>query len=419
MHEKNHIYWENIKCEIDELVKKTTNKVINWRRDFHQYPELGNNEFRTAKIVANHLQSLGLQVQTGVAITGVVGILKGDLPGPVVALRADMDALPITEECNLSFSSKERVIYNGKEVGVMHACGHDVHTSTLMGVAEVLTSLKSKLHGTVKFIFQPAEESIADADIWGAAMMIEEGVLENPKPDAIFGMHVWPLELSSIAYKSGAFMASVDNFRIEIIGKGTHGAMPWDGVDPIVTASQIVMALQTVVSRNVAVNEGGAVVTIGSFNGGNRSNIIPEKVELLGTIRTFNEKAQSVIHKRIEEIVNNIAEANGAKATLSIKKIYPTTFNNTELTSKMAPVLEDVSVSVNSIYPVMAAEDFSFYQQKIPGLFFFLGILKPGTKAEEVEFNHSPRFFVDENAIPTGMKALSYLAVKYLVDHQK
>lgn len=411
--------WDKSKINIDDKINQIIEKVIEWRRDFHQYPELGNQEFRTAKKVANHLKALGLNVQTGVAKTGVVGILKGNLPGPVVALRADMDALPVSEECELPFASKVKTEFNGRKVGVMHACGHDVHTSNLMGVAEVLASMKSELQGTVKFIFQPAEEGVEDEDIWGAARMINEGVLENPKPDVIFGLHVWPLQLGKIAYSSGAFMASVDDFKIVIKGKGTHGAMPWDGIDPIVTGSQIVMALQTVLSRNVAVNEGGAVVTVASFNGGNRNNIIPEKVEMLGTIRTFNKKAQEIIHKRMEELVTGITEANGAKAKLSIRNKYPTTINNNELLKEMLPVLNQASETVEEIFPVMPAEDFSFYQQKIPGIYFFLGILPPGTKPNEVEVNHSPRFFVDENAIPTAMKALSYVTVKYLIDHQE
>ena len=411
--------WKNLKKEIDNKVEQTTTMAIEWRRDFHQHPELSNHEFRTAEIVAKHLKSLGLEVHTGVAKTGVIGILKGDLPGPVVALRADMDALPVTELCDLPFASKVKTEYNGKEVGVMHACGHDVHTAMLMGVAEILAAMKSELPGTVKFIFQPAEEGAFGEEIWGAELMIKEGALENPRPDAIFGMHIWPEETGSISYRAGAFMASVDNFHIEIEGKGTHGAMPWKGVDPIVTGSEIVMALQTIVSRNVAINEGGAVVTVGSFHGGTRNNIISDKAEMDGTIRTHNEKAREIIHQRIEELAINIAKANGATAKVTIEKLYPSTINNVELTNEMVPVLEQASNTVNEIFPVMPAEDFSFYQQKVPGMYFFLGVIPHGTNPDKIEANHSPRFYVDEAAIPTGMKAMSYLTVNYLINHSE
>lgn len=410
--------WDTFKKEIDSKVKQTTNQVVDWRRDIHQHPELSNQEYRTAGIVAKHLKSLGIEVQTNVAKTGVVGILKGEKPGPVVALRADMDALPVTELCELPFASKVKTEFNGKEVGVMHACGHDVHTATLMGVASVLASMKDELPGTVKFIFQPAEEGAFGEDSWGADLMVKEGVLENPAPDAIFGMHVWSEEAGTICYRAGAFMASVDNFHIEIEGRGTHGAVPWKGIDPIVTGSEIVTALQTIVSRNVAINEGGAVVTVGSFHGGNRANIVSDKAEMDGTIRTFNEKSREIIHRRIEELATSIAEANGATARVIIDKLYPSTINNGDLTSEAIPILQKASNNVKEIFPVMIAEDFSYYQQKVPGLFFFLGIIPPGTNPDEIEVNHSPRFYVDEKAIPTGMKALSYLAVNYLINHK-
>ena len=295
---------DQFKQSIDKEIEEIENVVVEWRRDFHQNPELSNQEYRTAKIVADHLKSLGMEVQTEVAKTGVVGVLKGGKPGPVVALRADMDALPVTEEVDLPFASKVKTTYNGQEVGVMHACGHDVHTSVLMGVAKILAGMKEDLPGTVKFIFQPAEEGAFGEECWGAELMIREGVLENPKPDAIFGMHIWPLPVGDIGYRAGAFMASVDDFKIIVEGRGTHGALPWQGVDPIVTASQIVMGLQTIVSRNVALNEGGAVVSIGSIHGGSRNNIISDDVEMLGTIRTHNEKAREIIHRKIVENSN-------------------------------------------------------------------------------------------------------------------
>ena len=409
--------WEQTKKLIDGHVDQVLHKVITWRRDIHAHPELGNQEFRTAALVAGHLRQLGLEVTTGVAKTGVVGLLKGAKPGSVVALRADMDALPVTELCDLPFASKARAVQDGVEVGVMHACGHDVHTSNLMGVAEVLSKMKDELPGTVKFIFQPAEESLANEKIWGAQLMVKEGVLENPKVDAIFGLHVWPFETGTITVCPGPLMASVDNFRITVYGKGTHGAVPWQGVDPIVAGANMVTALQSIVSRNVVLNEGGAVITVGSFHGGNRHNIISDKVEMEGTIRTHNENARKIIHKRLKELVQNTADAYGAGAQVEIDVIYPTTINNVELTQQMMPILAEASCKVNSMNPMMPSEDFSFYQQKVPGMYFFLGIVPPGTDYEKIEPNHSPRFMVDEEAIPYGMKALSYLAVKYLMDH--
>ena len=413
---------DQFKQSIDKEIEEIENVVVEWRRDFHQNPELSNQEYRTAKIVADHLKSLGMEVQTEVANTGVVGVLKGGKPGPVVALRADMDALPVTEEVDLPFASKVKTTYNGQEVGVMHACGHDVHTSVLMGVAKILAGMKEDLPGTVKFIFQPAEEGAFGEECWGAELMIREGVLENPKPDAIFGMHIWPLPVGDIGYRAGAFMASVDDFKIIVEGRGTHGALPWQGVDPIVTASQIVMGLQTIVSRNVALNEGGAVVSIGSIHGGSRNNIISDDVEMLGTIRTHNEKAREIIHRKIVEIATNIAEANGAKAKVVIDTLYPSTVNNQNLTLKMVPVLKEAAFAgknVREIYPVMPAEDFSYYQKEIPGMYFFLGYLEPGTNPNEIEANHSPRFLVDEKSIPAGMRAISYLALDYLFKNRE
>ncbi len=409
--------WEDLKAAIDNEASKIESSVIEWRRDFHQHPELSNQEFRTAGIVATHLKSLGFEVQTQVAKTGVVGILKGGKPGPVVALRADMDALPVTEELDLPFASKVKTTYNGQEVGVMHACGHDVHTSMLMGVAQILAKMKESLPGTIKFIFQPAEEGAFGEECWGAELMIREGILEDPKPDAIFGLHVWPVPVGEVGYCPGPFMASVDNLKIKVEGKGTHGAIPWQGVDPIVTGAQIVLGLQTIVSRNVALTEGGAVVTIGSFHGGARNNIISDDVEMLGTIRTHNEEARVLVHKKIEQLATNIAKANGAVAEVKIDKIYPSTINNPQLTQQMLPVLQQAAgkEKVKKVLPVMIAEDFSFYQREIPGMYFFLGILPPGTEPDKIEANHSPRFFVDENAIPVGLKALSYLAVDFLL----
>ncbi|MFA9391279.1 MAG: amidohydrolase [Prolixibacteraceae bacterium] len=411
--------WKEIKLLIDQHVDQTMDKVIAWRRDLHEHPELSNQEYRTAALVAEHLENLGMEVQTNVAKTGVVGLLIGALPGSVVALRADMDALPVTEACDLPFTSKVKAMYNGDEVGVMHACGHDVHTANLMGVAEVLSKMKDQLPGTVKFIFQPAEEGAEGVETWGAKQMVEEGVLHNPDVDAIFGLHVWPFETGTITLRSGALMASVDTFTIVVHGKGTHGALPWLGVDPIVTGAQIVNALQTIVSRNVALNEGGAVITVGSFHGGTRENIISERVEMMGTIRSHNEKARAIIHKRLPELVKNIAMANDAWAEVTIDTLYPSTVNHVDLTSEMLPVLKEAAHRVDDMFPMMPAEDFSYYQQKIPGMYFFLGITPKDTPPDQIEPNHSPRFMVDEAAIPSGMKALCYLTMKYLSDHKK
>lgn len=409
--------WEELKQHIEKQINSITPKVIEWRRHIHQNPELGNQEFNTANLVAEHLRSLGIDVKTGIAHTGVVGLLKGRYPGPAIALRADMDALPITEECDLPFASKVKAMHNGKETGVMHACGHDVHTANLMGVAKILSELTPYMHGAVKFIFQPAEESLENEETWGAKMMIEEGVLENPKVDAIFGLHVWPNETGTITLKPGPLMASVDNFQIKIKGQGTHGAMPWLGVDPIQVGSQIVVAMQSIVSRNIALNEGGAVITVGSFNSGNRHNVIPETATLSGTIRTHNEKARETIHQRIKELVELTAKAQGARAEVIIQPVYPTTINNVKLTNEMLPVLEQATPRLDTMFPMMPSEDFSYYLQKVPGFYFFLGIVPKGTAKEKIEANHSPRFLVDEDAIPTGMRALCYLAMHKLQKH--
>lgn len=410
--------FEKLREQIDRQAIMLEKDAIAWRHDIHQHPELGNQEVRTAKLVAAHLESLGMEVQTGVAVTGVVGVLKGSRPGPVVALRADMDALPVTEQTGLPFASMVRTEFNGQETGVMHACGHDMHTSILMGVAAILASMRDELPGTVKFIFQPAEESLNNMDTWGARQMIDEGVLEGPRPDVIFGLHTWVRETGVLAYRSGAFMASVDNFRIVVKGRGTHGAMPWDGRDPIVAASQIVVALQTLVSRNVNLTEGAAVVTVGSIHGGNRNNIIPDEVEMLGTIRTHNETARNLIHKRLTELVKTVAESAGTEAAVEITRLYPTTVNDPDITARSLPYLELAAgeKNVEEIFPVMPAEDFSYYLEEIPGMYFFLGVVEPGTPADKVEPNHSPRFRADDQAMITGMKALAYLTIGYMTE---
>jgi len=402
---------------LTQLADGLEKKVISWRRDIHQTPELGNREFQTSAKVAAHLQALGIQVQTNVAKTGVVGILKGGKPGPVVALRADMDALPVTERVDVPFKSTVMTEFNGQKTGVMHACGHDSHVAILMGVAEALAAVRSELKGTVKFIFQPAEEGAPAGEEGGAQLMVKEGVLNNPKVDAIFGLHInSQTEVGTIKYRPGATMAAVDQYAIRVRGKQTHGAAPWAGVDPIVTSSQIVLGLQTIVSRNLDITQGPAVVTVGALHGGIRQNIIAEEANMIGTIRTFSPEAQQVVHKRIQEIATNIAESAGAKAEVKIDIMYPVTYNDPALTDQMVPTLEAVAgkTNVKITHAQTGAEDFSFFQQKVPGFFFFLGGMPKGKKLEEAAPHHTPDFYLDESGFTLGIKALSHLTVDYM-----
>ncbi|WP_338874953.1 amidohydrolase [Spirosoma sp. SC4-14] len=406
-----------LNARMDKTAESLEKKVVSWRRDFHQHPELGNREFQTAAKIAAHLQSLGMEVKTGVGKTGVVGLLKGGKPGPVVALRADMDGLPVTERVDLPFKSEVRTEYNGQQTGVMHACGHDTHVAILMGVAEVLTSVKNDLKGTVKFIFQPAEEGAPEGEEGGAYLMVKEGVLESPKVDAIFGLHInSQTEVGTIKYRPGATMAAVDSYAIKIKGKQTHGAAPWSGVDPIVTSAQVVMGLQTIVSRNLPLTENAAVVTVGAIHGGIRQNIIPEEVNMIGTIRSLDVEMQKTIHRRINEIATNIAESAGAKADVKIDVMYPVTYNDPKLTDQMVPSLEAVAGKNNvKITPAQTgAEDFSFYQQKVPGFFYFLGGMTKGKKVEEAAPHHTPDFQIDESCFVLGMKSLCHLTVDYM-----
>ncbi len=394
-------------------------KVIQWRRDFHQHPELGNREHRTAGIIAKHLQSLGLEVKTGVAKTGVVAILKGAKPGPVVALRADMDALPVSERVNLPFASKVKTVYNDQEVGVMHACGHDAHVAILMGVAEVLAGMKKDLKGTVKFIFQPAEEGAPVGEEGGAELMVKEGVLENPKVDVIFGLHVnAQTPVGTITYKPGGVMAAVNDMKITITGQQAHGAYPWSSVDPIVVTAQIINNLQTIVSRNLNLTENPGVVTIGSIHGGVRSNIIPEKVEMLGTVRNLTPEDEKMFIERIKTIATKTAEAAGAKAEVLIpySSHYPVTFNDPELTAKMLPSLQNAAGKENVKLrpPVTGAEDFSFFQEKVPGLFFFLGAMPIANDPLKTPSHHTPDFYLDESGFGLGLKAFLNLTLDYL-----
>lgn len=403
--------------QADVAAAALESKVIGWRRDFHQHPELSNRETRTSRRVADHLAMLGLTVQTGIAHTGVVGMLDSGRPGPVIALRADMDALPVAEEVDLPFASKARATYNGQDVGVMHACGHDCHVAILMGVAELLAGMKQQLSGRIKFIFQPAEEGPPAGEEGGAALMIKQGVLENPKPDVIFGLHVFAgVEAGMIAYRPGPAMASSDRIKVTVNGRQTHGALPWRGVDPIVISSQIVLGLQTIVSRQVDVSLEPAVVSIGAIKGGVRDNIIPDAVEMLGTVRTFNEDMRKDIHARIRNTVEMIARSAGATAEVHFDNAYPVTVNDEPLTERMVPTLKRVAggdkVFVGQ--KITGYEDFSYYQQKIPGFFYFVGITPPGTDRRQCAPNHSPRFYVDESALLLGVRSLAHLSLDYM-----
>jgi amidohydrolase len=408
-----------VRNKVTQQAAQVEAKVIAWRRDFHEHPELGNHEVRTAGIVAKHLQSLGIEVKTNIAHTGVVGTLRGGKPGPVVALRADMDALPVTERVNVPFASKVRTTYNGQEVGVMHACGHDSHTAILMGVAEVLSSMRKDLKGTVKFIFQPSEEGVPKGEEGGAELMVKEGVLDNPKVDVIFGLHInSATEVGKITYRPGGTMAAVNSMKITVKGKSSHGAYPWASIDPIVTSAQIINALQTIVSRNLDVTENPGVVTIGAINGGVRTNIIPEQVELIGTIRSLSNDDEAMMIKRVKEIATKTAEAAGATAVVDIPydTHYPVTYNDVALTAKMLPSLQRAAgtQNVELRQAVTGAEDFSFYQQKVPGLFFFLGGMPKGQDPKTAPPHHTPDFYIDESGFKLGVEALTNLTLDYM-----
>jgi amidohydrolase len=397
-------------------------KVVAWRRDFHQNPELGNREVRTAKVVADHLRSLGLEVTEKVAYTGVVGVLKGGKPGPVVALRADMDALPVAEEVDVPFKSTVRTEWNGQNCGVMHACGHDAHTSILMGVAELLAGMRDRIPGTVKFVFQPAEETPPIGENGGAKMMIEEGCLKNPDVDAIFGLHVTSVfPTGMIGYRSGPFMASADDFRVFVKGTQTHAAMPWRGTDPIVVTSQIVLGLQTIVSRQMNITHEPSVVTVGVFQGGVRHNIIPDEVKLEGTIRTFDESQREEIHAHVKRISEMIAAAGGASAKVHIHRWYDVTVNDEKLTEWSIPTLGRMAgdENVKVVDKVCGAEDFSFYQKQVPGFFYFMGCTQRERDATKAAPNHSPRFYVDEECLKLGVTSLSALALDWLAAHPR
>ncbi len=406
-----------LKAKMDKMATEIYDKVVTWRRDFHQNPELSNREFKTAEKVAAHLTALGIEVKTGVAHTGVVGILKGGKPGPVIALRADMDALPVTEQVELAFASKVTSTYNEQPCGVMHACGHDTHVAMLMGVAEILTKYKSELKGTIKFIFQPAEEGPPAGEEGGASMMVKEGVLENPKVDVVFGLHINSLtEVGKIRYKPGGTMAAADRFKITVTGKQTHGSTPWTGIDPIVTSAQIINALQTIISRQTELTKEAAVISVGMIRAGVRNNIIPESAEMIGTIRSLDEEMQKILHEKIRHTVTKIAESMDATAEVEIVKMAPITYNDPALTAKMLPSLENAAGKANVMLmdAMTGAEDFAFYAQKVPSFFFFLGGMPIGKSPLEAAPHHTPKFYIDESGMTLGLQAFCHLVVDYM-----
>ena len=406
-----------LQAKIDQQAKDIEAKVIEWRRHFHQYPELSNREVKTAAIVAEHLKKLGIETQTGVAKTGVVGLLKSGKPGPVIALRADMDALPVTERNSLPFASKEKAVFNEQETGVMHACGHDSHVAILMAVAEILSKNRSELKGTVKFIFQPAEEGPPEGEEGGAELMVKEGVLENPKVDVIFGMHIQSIsQLGKITYRPAGMMAASDWFTIKVKGKQSHGAAPWMGVDPITVSAQIINGLQTIVSRQTDLTKEAAVISVGRINSGIRENIIPEEAVMAGTIRTLDENMQTIIHEKIKLTATKIAESAGAIAEVTIVNKTPVTYNDPALTEKVVASLEKAAGKENvvRINPVTGAEDFAFFQQKVPGFFFFVGAMMPDQDPKKVPAHHTPDFMIDERGMLTGLKAMLNVTLDYM-----
>jgi amidohydrolase len=408
---------QDLATTVDQKVRALEPKIIAWRRDIHQNPELSNRELRTAKLVADQLRKLGIEVKTGVAKTGVVGLLKGGKPGPVVALRADMDALPVIEESDLPFKSTVKTEYLGQPVGVMHACGHDAHVAILLGVAEALAGVRDQIPGTVKFIFQPAEEGPPPGETGGAPLMVAEGVLENPTPAAIFGLHVVSgIPAGMITYRPGPLMASADWLYITVKGRQTHGAWPWSGIDPVVTSAQVVTGLQNIVARQIDVSREPAVVTVATIHGGTRKNIIPDQVEMTGTIRTFDEGMRQDVHARIKHIAESIAEANHAHADVKVEKAVPVTVNDAALTEKMIPTLKRIGGDGGSKpqQRVMVAEDFSYFQEKVPGLFYFVGITPKDQDMAAAAPNHSPRFHIDESGLLQGARSLAALAVDFL-----
>lgn len=410
-------------AQTEARIEAVEPQVVAWRRDIHQHPELSNREFRTAALVADHLRALGIDVQTEVAHTGVVGLLRGGRPGPVVALRADMDGLPVTERVDIPFASRVTTTYNGEEVGVMHACGHDTHVAILMGVAEVLAAMRDELPGTVKFIFQPAEEGPPEGEEGGAELMIKEGALTNPDVDAAFALHISSDgEVGHLFYTPRGMWASADDFRIRVQGRQTHGAYPWNGVDPIVTSAQIINALQTIVSRQMQLTHNAAVVTIGKIQGGVRSNIVPEEVEMVGTLRALDPDDRQALHRKVRQIATNVAESMGATAevTIPLTTAYPVTYNDPELTAQMVPVLEAVAGAehVHQVPAQTGAEDFAFFSERVPGFYIRLGGRPAAVAPADAPAHHTPDFYVDDSGLGLGVRAMTAMALHYLRTNQ-
>lgn len=396
-------------------------QVIEWRHHLHENPELSNREFKTAEYVATHLKKLGIETHTGIAHTGVVGVLKGGKPGPVVALRADMDALPVTERVDVPFASKVRSTYLGKEVGVMHACGHDTHVAMLMGAAEILSGMKADISGTVVFLFQPAEEGAPPGEEGGAKLMVKEGVLKKHKVDAVFGLHINSgTEVGMVRYKPGGAMAAVNRFVVKVKGAQTHGSAPWGGIDPITVSAQIIQGLQMIISRQTELTKEPAVISIGKITGGVRSNIIPEEVEMIGTIRTLDKDMQQEIHERIVRTATKIAESVGATAEVTIEEGYPVTYNDPTLTASMLPTVHATAGTENVVLAkaITGAEDFSFFAEEVPGLFLFVGGMPKGQDPSKAAPHHTPDFFIDDSGMETGVKLYTNLALDYLKNNK-
>ena len=411
------IYGQSYDKQINKLTSAYEKEIIEWRHWFHQNAELSNREFKTSEKIVELLKEIGYKPQTGIAKTGVVAILKGGKPGPVVGLRADIDGLPVKERVDIPWASKMMGEYNGEDVSVMHACGHDTHVGILLGVAKVLYQMRNEVTGTVKFIFQPAEEGAPVGEEGGAKLMVKEGVLKNPDVDVIFGLHInSQTPVGQINVRPQGIMAAVNSFRIDITGEQTHGSAPWSGIDPIVTAAQMINSMQTIVSRNLQLTKQAAVVTVGSIHGGVRSNIIPESLYMLGTIRTLDKEMRVKTHKRLREIVQNIAEANNAEVNISIDEGYPITYNDPKLYEQMLPTMKRVAGknNVNIIPAITGAEDFSLFQKEIPGLYFFVGGCPTGKNPKEAAPHHTPDFYVDDSGMALGIKTMTTLTLDYL-----
>jgi amidohydrolase len=400
---------------IQQDIIKIEEKLIEWRRDFHKNPELSNREYKTAKKIAKHLKEIGLKVETNIAKTGVIAILEGNQPGKVIAIRADIDGLPVTERNDLDFKSEVKTTFLNTETGVMHACGHDTHIAILMATAEVLSKHKDKIKGRIKFIFQPAEEGPPPGEEGGAKLMIKEGVLENPKVEAIFGLHInSQTPVGTIKYKTGGIMASVERFVINVKGKQTHGSQPWSGVDPILISAKIIDGLQTIISREAELTNEAAVITVGKITSGTRFNIIPESSEMIGTVRTLDPRMRKMIEKRMKEMVEGIAEAYGGEASIIFQNNTSITYNDEALTSQILPSLQTAAGKSNVVImkATTGGEDFSYFQEKVPGVYFFLGGMSPGNK--ESFPHHTPDFIIDESGLLLGVKAFTQIALDYL-----